>query len=94
MKEETATEVYGSVIALDPLINKLFESADAVEDETLRSQFKKAVGEVMGRLYFEIMLPLEKLYPALIPDTERPRQRTEGVSPRQAPRGKPTPDHT
>ncbi|SCB52523.1 hypothetical protein GA0061101_15035 [Rhizobium lusitanum] len=72
MREETARVVYARVIALDPLINELFESADAVEDETLRSQFKKAVGEVMGTLYFEIMLPLEKRYPALIPETERP----------------------
>lgn len=72
MKEQVARVVYGHVTALDPLINELIEATDAVEDETLRSQFRKAVGEVMGTLYFEIMLPLEKLYPALIPETERP----------------------
>jgi hypothetical protein len=72
MNEETARTVYECVTALDPLINTLSEAIVTVEDEKLRSQFKRAVGEVMGILYGEIMLPLEKLYPAFIPPAERP----------------------
>jgi hypothetical protein len=72
MNEETARTVYQCVTALDPLINTLSEAIVTVEDERLRSQFKRALGEVMGTLYGEIMLPLEKLYPAFIPPAERP----------------------
>ena len=71
MNEETARTVYECVTALDPLINTLSEAIDKVEGEKLRSQFKRAVGEVMGTLYGEIMLPLEQLFPVLIPLAER-----------------------
>jgi hypothetical protein len=57
MNEETARTVYQCVTALDPLINTLSEAIVAVEDERLRSQFKRAVGEVMGTLYGDMMLP-------------------------------------
>lgn len=72
MNEETAKTVYGCVTAFDPLISTLSEAIVAVEDEKLRSQFKRALGEVLGTLYGEIMLPLERLYPAFIPPAERP----------------------
>jgi hypothetical protein len=72
MNEETARKVYGCVTALDPLLNTLSAAIVTVEDEELRGQFQRAVGGVMGTLYGEIMLPLERLYPAFIPPAERP----------------------
>jgi hypothetical protein len=72
MNEETARTVYACVTAIYPLINTLSEAIVTVEDEKLRGQIKRAVGEVMGTLYGEIMPPLVKLYPAFISPAERP----------------------
>ena len=70
MNEETARAVVNAVTAFDPLIGTLSEAIDDVGDENLRSQFKRAVGDVMGVLFSEIMHPLEKIYPSLIPESE------------------------
>ncbi len=71
MNEETAKTIINAMTAFDPLIGALAAAIENVAEEDLRNQFKKATGDVMGMLFAEIMYPLERLYPNLIPKNER-----------------------
>ncbi len=71
MNEETAKTIIKAVTAFDLLIGPLNSAIENVADEGLRKQFKKASNDVMGMLFAEIMHPLERLYPNLIPENEK-----------------------
>ena len=72
MDDETAKKVYDCALALDPLLGHLADAVDAIEDEVERRHFRRAVGDLMGAVYSELMHPLERQFPSLIPPKERP----------------------
>ncbi|CAN7206813.1 hypothetical protein LJR090_000766 [Bosea sp. LjRoot90] len=72
MDEETARKIYDGALALDPLLVNLGQTVDMIEDEALRRQFRRAVGDVMGVVFAEVMHPLERQFPNLIPAKEGP----------------------
>ncbi|KPH83012.1 hypothetical protein [Bosea vaviloviae] len=71
MDEETARKIYDGALALDPILLNLRKTVDLIEDETLRHQFTRAVGDVMGVVFAEVMHPIERQFPNLIPLKER-----------------------
>jgi hypothetical protein len=70
--EETAQRIYDCALAFDPILGALEEAVDTIKDEALRRQFKRAVGAVMGAVFSDVMHPLERQFPQLIPAKERP----------------------
>lgn len=71
MDEETARKVYDRALALDPVLGDLGDAVDAIEDEVERRRFKRAIGDLMGTVYAEVIHPLERQFPGLIPEKER-----------------------
>ncbi len=72
MQRETAKGIYGCLLAFDPLSVDLEKAVDAIDDDTLRRQFREAVGDVTAKVFADLMYPLDRRFPDIIPETERP----------------------
>ncbi len=68
MNKDVARSLIAQCVAMDEPINKMTEIIESIEDEETRKRFKRAVGNLMGFIFGEIMLPIERLFPDLNPD--------------------------
>jgi hypothetical protein len=71
MNKDVAGSLIAQCVAMDAPITKMTEIIDGIEDEETRDRFRRAVGNLMGFIFAEIMLPIERLYPDLNPDNDR-----------------------
>lgn len=71
MDYEIAKNIYERALALDLPLGEIDTVVSAIEDEDLRSQLAKALGNVVGAVYKELMYPLEQEYPVLITEHKR-----------------------
>ncbi len=72
MDSETARQVldlaHGAGALLDRSIQKMMDNCP--QEEFL--EYRKAVGHIMGAIYFDILQPLYERYPDLVPPEMRP----------------------
>ena len=68
MDKTTATELMKRVIDLDPPLNAAAGVIEGIADEEERKQFRRAIAEIAGRVYIDLIMPIEKQYPDLNPD--------------------------
>ena len=68
MDKEIARALMALAPATDEPIGKMTELIEQIEDGETRDRFKKAVGDLMGTIFLDIIRPIETLYPDLNPD--------------------------
>ncbi len=55
-------------VAMDEPLGKMGEVVARIEDNETRDLFKKAIGNLTGAIFAEIIFPIEQIYPDLNPD--------------------------
>lgn len=71
MEKNTAEELIKLILETDPIFAKVSEVTRQIEDSDEQSLIRQGVGDVIGRLYTEVMMPILKQYPELDPDLEK-----------------------
>ena len=71
MNYEVAKELIEHLKAVDVPMNAAMHAADKVDDPVRRKEVRKALARVVGMIYTDIMVPIGKEFPDLLPkDTE------------------------
>jgi hypothetical protein len=65
-----ATAVMTACLFIGSHLDSLSAMSERVENEAERAKFRRAIGEIMGTLYVDIMRPVVKQYPDLDPDRD------------------------
>lgn len=68
MDREIAKSLLSLSKSIDSTIVQMFAEVDKIKDDELRSQFKKAVGDIMGYVARDLIFPIENLFPDLAGD--------------------------
>jgi hypothetical protein len=70
MNEEIARNLLLLSNSFDPTIERMFAEVDKIEDEQIRSRFKRAVGDVMGCVARDLIFPIANMFPDLRADRD------------------------
>ena len=68
MDRKTAERLMGEMLALGGPLDSATEIVDQIADKDERSNLRREIGELMGAIYTNIMLPIIRQYPDLDPD--------------------------
>ena len=68
MDRKTAELLMKELLALSRPLNSATAIVDKIADEEERNKLRREIGEVMGSLYANLMLPIIRQYPDLDPD--------------------------
>jgi hypothetical protein len=68
MDRDIAETLMTLAVAMDEPLGKMDENVARIEDSEARDLFKKALGNLMGAIFAEIIFPIEQMYPDLKPD--------------------------
>ena len=68
MEKDVAISLLTLSKSIDGTIVKLFAEVDKIKDPALRSRFKSAVGDLMGFIDRDLILPIENIFPELRSD--------------------------
>ncbi|MDF2117558.1 hypothetical protein PY365_18405 [Roseiarcaceae bacterium H3SJ34-1] len=68
MNKQIATQIIACAVAMDEPIGNMHALIEQMEEDEVKERFKKAVGDLMGILFLNIVRPIETLYPDLNPD--------------------------
>lgn len=70
MNKDIAKALMTLAVATDEPLGKMLGIVERIEDGKLRDRYKKAVGDVIGAIFREIIYPIEEMYPDLTPDND------------------------
>ena len=70
MNKEIARNLLLLGKSFDPTIARVFAEIDKIEDEQIKSQFKRAVGDIMGYVARDLIFPIENMFPDLKADPD------------------------
>lgn len=65
MDKSVAAAILSLARSVDDVITKLYTEVERIDDEKLKSQFTKSVGDLMGSIARDFIFPVEHLYPEL-----------------------------
>jgi hypothetical protein len=68
MEKALANKIIQCALSIGEQLNRLTDLSDNVGDETEQREFRRKLGEIMGILYTDIMMPIIKEHPDLDPD--------------------------
>jgi len=68
MDKEIAAKLMALAVVTDQPIAEMFQVIELIGDCEMKECFKKAVGDLMGAVFREIILPIETLFPDLNPE--------------------------
>jgi len=68
MDKNVAISILTLSKSIDGTIVKLFAEVDKIKDPTLRKRFNKTVGDLMGFIDRDLILPIENIFPELKSD--------------------------
>ena len=68
MEKNIAKLLMDSLLVLDEPLNRATELTDQINDEEERKRFRKGIGEIGGRVYTDLMVPIIRQYPDLDPE--------------------------
>jgi hypothetical protein len=72
MERRVAELLMAQFLQLDGPLNSATQITDQIANDTERKQFRRGIGELMSRVYAELMLPIVREYPDLDPDKTQP----------------------
>ena len=70
MDKNLAEQLMNKLHSLDAPINDAVELVEQIPDEDERKRFRKGLGEMMGHIYTDLMIPILRQYPDLDPDKD------------------------
>ncbi len=68
MDKATAVKIMALAVATDRPIADMFEVVEQIDDGETRERFKRAIETLVGAIMRDIFLPIETIFPDLIPD--------------------------
>jgi hypothetical protein len=68
MEKPHAEATMKALLLISDHLNELDKFSDQLNTEDERRRFRRHLGEVMGRVYVDLMLPIIRKYPHLDPD--------------------------
>ncbi len=81
MDRQTAEEIIQVLVQLDSHFSRASELTRRIEDQNEQLEIRQGLGDVIGRVYTEIMMPILRQYPDLDPD-RKPGETTPGTTPK------------
>jgi hypothetical protein len=69
MNKDIAKSLLTLSKSIDGVIVQMFAEVDKIDDETIKTRFNKAVGDLLGHISRELIFPLENIYPELREDS-------------------------
>ena len=70
MDKHLAEQLMKKLHSLDEPINDACELVEQIADEHEMRRFRKGLGELMGHIYTDLMIPILRQYPDLDPDKD------------------------
>ena len=70
MDRSIATEIARQLKALDGPINAAIEAVEKIQDAEQRRAFRRTLATIVGTVYTELLVPIGKEFPDLLPDDE------------------------
>lgn len=71
MERRLAAGIIDKLVALDAPINALDALSEQIADPEEKRAFLHALGNLMGQLYIDLMIPILRQYPDLGPDKDK-----------------------
>lgn len=68
MDKDVAKSLLALGKSFDSIIVRMFAEVEKIADETLKSRFNRAVGDLMGNVARDVIFPIENTYPDLRSD--------------------------
>jgi hypothetical protein len=68
MKIECAKEINTIMLSVSDQLNRSVQIAKDNSDSANFGEYRKIIGNIMGLIYTDILSPIHKQYPSLIPD--------------------------
>ena len=65
MDKEVAISLLSLSKSIDSTIVKLFAEVDKIKDTELRKRFNRSVGDLMGFIDRDLIMPIENIFPEL-----------------------------
>ena len=70
MQEPALRQLYQLALSLDGTILEMLQIIENIDDETMRSQMKKQTQDILGLVAGNIMFPIERILPDIVPEAE------------------------
>jgi hypothetical protein len=68
MNKDRAKKILNEIKDMDSSFGKLSELVHGISDESERKLYAKRLGDILGRIYTDLMVPIIREYPDLDPD--------------------------
>ncbi len=68
MEKGTAKKIIELAVSIDHILGDMFLCVNQIHDEDTKNEFDKSVGDLMGYISRDLILPLVNRYPDLNPD--------------------------
>ena len=77
MERRAAELLMAQFLQLDAPLNSATHITDQIEADAERKQFRRGIGEVLSKVYAQLILPIVQEFPDLDPEKGQPSQRTD-----------------
>lgn len=74
MDRKVAELLMKDLLALSEPLNSATALTDQISNKDEQAALRRGIGELMGRIYTDLMIPIIKQYPELDPDRKPPRE--------------------
>lgn len=71
MERDVAEQILNEFMALSQPLNAATEVATAIDEIDERNAVLRGIGDIMGRVYTDLMIPIIRQYPDLDPDKDQ-----------------------
>jgi hypothetical protein len=71
MERKIAERLMRIIIGLDKPLNEVAALVEQIDNEQEKRQLRRGLGEIMGRGFTDLILPIIQEYPDLDPDKDR-----------------------
>jgi hypothetical protein len=71
VEKPVASRLIEAIVALDVPIGRLDGLSDQITDPEEKAAFRRALGDLMGHIYGQLMIPILRPYPDLDPDKDK-----------------------
>ena len=68
MKKDIAKRIMECLLKLDGPLNEATDLSSKIEDEEEQKTIRRGIGEIGGRVYTDLMMPIIAQYPELDPE--------------------------
>lgn len=74
MEKKVAELLMKNLLALSEPLNSATTLIDQISSKDEQAALRRGLGELMGRIYTDLMIPIIEQYPELDPDRTSPRR--------------------